>query len=182
MDGQDRAASPGPTSVRPRITVERTGTDTALDGLALAGWLSGIAAVVFSWHDLPDRLPMHFDLAGEPNRWGPRWELFVPVGISFVLHVGTAILTKFPHVYNYLVEITPENASRQYALAVRLVRSVNVVVQWLFAAVTWTILKAAQGQAHPGIWLIPTLVAGTFVILIIYLIQASSDQTSRRPS
>jgi uncharacterized membrane protein len=182
MDGSVRTPASGRFADRPQITLERTGIDAMLDGLALAGWMSGLAAILFTSRLLPDRLPVHFDLAGNPDRWGTRLELFVPSGISLVLFIGLVLLTRIPHTYSYIVEITPKNAPRQYGLAVRLLRSLNVLMQWLFAAITWTIIRAAQGSISPGVWLIPILVAGTFVLLIVYLVKASSDPTPGRPS
>ena len=41
---------------------------------------------------LPDRVPLHFDFAGNPNRWGSPWELFaVFVGLG-TLYLGMSIL------------------------------------------------------------------------------------------
>lgn len=174
MSGADRSVE------RPKIHVERTSIDVALGTLALMGFVGGLAAVLFVWPELPERLPIHFDLSGNPDRWGPRWELFVPMAISAVLGLGLEILSYFPQSYNYLTEITAENAQRQYRLAVRLLRSLNAIIQWLFAAVAWTILRAAQGLSHPGMWLIPAFVAGTFVLLIVYLLNAHTDPTTRR--
>lgn len=165
---------------QPRIQLERTGTDALLDGLAIAGWMSGLAVVLASWSDLPERLPMHFDMAGQPNRWGPRGELFVLPTISFVLLVSMAALSRFPHIYNYLVVITEQNAPRQYRLAVRLIQSLNILLQALFAVIVWIVIRASQGLLHPGVWLVPVLVAGTFVLLIVYLAKASSEPSPRK--
>lgn len=167
-------------SDQPRIKLERTGIDVILDGLAIAGWMSGLAIVLSSWPELPERLPMHFDLEGNPNRWGPRGELFVLPTISLILLVSMAALSRFPHIYNYLVVITEENAPRQYRLAVRLIQSLNLLLQVLFAVIVWIVIRASQGLSHPGIWLVPILVALTFVLLIVYLAQASSEPSSRR--
>lgn len=167
---------------QPRIKLERTGIDTLFDALAIAGWMSGLCVVLASWPDLPERLPMHFDLAGDPNRWGPRGELFVLPTIGLVLLVGMNILSRVPHVYNYLVVITEENAPRQYRLAVRLIQSLNILLQSLFAVIAWIVIRASQGLSHPGVWLVPALVAATFVLLIVYLVKASSEPSSRRTS
>ena len=169
-------------SGQPRIRIERTGIDAILEGLAVAGWMTGLAFVLAAWPELPDRLPMHFDLAGRPNRWGPRGELFVLPSLALVLLVGMSVLSRFPHIYNYIVAITEQNAARQYRLAVRLILSLNVLLQWLFAVIVGVVIRAAQGLPHPGIWLVPTIVAGTFVLLIVYLVKASSEPTIRRPS
>jgi uncharacterized membrane protein len=167
---------------QPRLTLERTTLDLFLDGLAIASWMSGLAVVLSSWSDLPERLPMHFDMAGQPNRWGPRGELFVLPTISFVLLISMAVLSRFPHIYNYLVVITEQNAPRQYRLAVRLIQSLNILLQALFAVIVWIVIRASQGHSHPGVWLVPVLVAGTFVLLIVYLVKASSGPSSRRTS
>jgi uncharacterized membrane protein len=167
---------------QPRLTLERTGADALLEGLAVAGWLAGIATLLVTWPDLPDRLPMHFDVSGRPNRWGPRAKLFVLPTISLVLLVGLTVLSRFPHIYNYVVVITEQNAERQYRLAVHLIRFLSVLLQWMFAVILWDVVGASQGLPHSGIWLVPAFVAGTFVLLIVYLVKASSEPSSGRSS
>lgn len=167
---------------QPRIRLERSGIDGLLDGLAIVGWMAGLAVILASWSDLPERLPMHFDVSGHPDRWGPRVELFIIPTLSFVLLIGLAILSRFPHIYNYLVAITEQNAPRQYRLAVRLIQSLNILLQALFAVIVVIVIRASQGLSHPGVWLVPVLVAGTFVLLIIYLAKASSEPSSRSTS
>lgn len=62
---------------------------THVPALALIGYI--IARFVSSM-PLPDRVPLHFNLAGQPDRWGSPWELFaVTVGLS-VLYLGIAVL------------------------------------------------------------------------------------------
>ena len=44
-----------------------------------------VAAVVVAVVALPDRVPMHFDIAGEVDRWASRGELLVAMGLVGVL-------------------------------------------------------------------------------------------------
>src|SRR5690625_5755649 len=56
-----------------------------------AVWLTviavGIAAVRYA--ALPDQIPVHFNLAGEPDGWGSRSSILVLAGTGLVLVVGT---------------------------------------------------------------------------------------------
>lgn len=46
-------------------------------------WLSALVALavsVLAWSTLPDRVPLHFDGAGDPDRWGSRAEAVLTLG------------------------------------------------------------------------------------------------------
>ena len=48
--------------------------------LAALALFAMFAVLVVHWNDLPDRVPSHFDLAGNPTRWtGPYRLWFMPV-------------------------------------------------------------------------------------------------------
>mgnify|MGYP003519029842 FL=1 len=47
-------------------------------------------------------------------------------------YIGIAILSKFPQVYNYPVEINPRNKEKQYLMASTFIRVLNVEIVTLF--------------------------------------------------
>lgn len=165
---------------RPRYQPAWGPGDIVLTGISGAIWLTTAVAVAFSWPGLPDKIPMHFDFAGNPNRWGPRLELLIPLAISALLFVGLSILARYPHIYNYTVEITAENAPQQYRLAVRMIRTISLLIQAIFGGVIWVILRAAKGLPPPHPWLVPLLVAMIFASLIVYLMRVHSTASTRR--
>ncbi len=66
---------------------------------------------------LPARVPLHFDLAGNPDGWGtPATLLYFP-GIAVFIYLLFTVVTRFPSAFNYPVRVTPQNRARLEALA-----------------------------------------------------------------
>jgi hypothetical protein len=120
---------------RPRLKVPWGPLDRLLFGLGVLGVVLLLGLWFASWPVLPQRVPVHFDLGGEPTRWGHRPTLaFVPL-LGTALFGLLAALTRIPHLYNYPWPITPINAEAQYRLGRRLVLLLGAHLSWVFLAV-----------------------------------------------
>lgn len=121
-----QSGTPRPATRPERTYATAPGTRRIRRG---AVWLTaiavGIAAVRYA--ALPDQIPVHFNLAGEPDGWGSRSSILVLAGIGLVLVVGTALLSRYPRAFNYPREITEENAQRVY-------RAGEEMMVWVTAA------------------------------------------------
>ncbi|MFC5402555.1 DUF1648 domain-containing protein [Cohnella soli] len=159
-------------SPRPKIEIARSALEKALQ---LAGWLVLIAMIVFisvKWGGLPQRMPTHFNLRGEPDGWGSRWTLWILPAISALLFIGLNQLSRVPHVFNYPVAITEQNAAFQYTVARQLLAWINFEITVMFAYISWTIVNAAKSGGVGGAWDILIIVGVLFVTIGIYLTRA----------
>lgn len=107
----------------------------------------------FSWNQLPDRIPVHFNLEGEANGWGSKFSL---VGIIF----GTTVLMNL--LMLFIPYLDPkgkiQNMGRKYD-QMRL-----FMVLFMAALATFIIYNAqSQGAFNPNLRLI--LIGGLFVVL-----------------
>ena len=99
---------------RPIIKLELTTTDKAIE---LLGWISIMAIwllTIISYTNLPDIIPTHYNAEGDPDGFGGKRLILIEPFIATVIFFGMTILNKFPHTYNYLTEITTENALKHY--------------------------------------------------------------------
>lgn len=152
-----------------RLKIERIPLNHLLDGLTVFPLISSWVVVLAMWGDLPDRIPTHFNLAGEPDGWGPAGILFLLPALGLLLCVGLFILVRYPHTFNYPVNITDENAPRQYRLATQLLHWTNCSIQWLFLAIVWMTVQLARGGSVPFLpWLLPILLIVIFTTILIY--------------
>jgi uncharacterized membrane protein len=101
---------------------------------------------VSAWTGLPEIIPIHFNLRGELDGYGSKNTVLFLLPVMAFLYVMLTIAARYPHVYNYLVEITEENAAAQYKLAVRLVRTLKLEVMGLFTALEYFIIRS--GTTH----------------------------------
>lgn len=118
--------------------------------LIAAMWIFSAAV----WRTLPDRLPMHWNAAGEIDRYGGRLEgaLFVPVLATVVWLVMRGLPRIDPRRENYA------RFAGTYDLVV-------LAVVALLAAVHVLILGAGMGWAVPVVRVMPLLVGALFVVI-----------------
>jgi hypothetical protein len=159
------------TGARPRLDLPFDRFEIAINALTILGLLVELGLAIWGFASLPDRIPIHFDAAGEANGWGgPGWLLAMPA-ISATTVVPLLFLQRFPHVYNYPWAITPQNAPRQYRLARRLLAGVALASMLVMSLVLLTILDAARAPEAVGSnrgWLFPLVLLLPLVPLAIY--------------
>jgi uncharacterized membrane protein len=70
-------------------------------GGMVIGAMLVFAAVVYGW--LPERVPTHFDMHGEPDAWGSRWvSLAVPIGSALGIWLLARVIPRLdPRGENY---------------------------------------------------------------------------------
>ena len=132
---------------QPVLDLPKTTTEVWLD---VASWLFvsiDFALALAHYSDLPEQIPTHFNAAGEADKFGSKNTIFLLPAISFVLVGVFVLLSKFPHKFNYLNKITPENAAFEYQRMRIMLRVVNVLTSLMFLVINWDILRAASGAA-----------------------------------
>ncbi|MBK9169831.1 MAG: DUF1648 domain-containing protein [Bryobacterales bacterium] len=156
---------------RPSVRVPFTPLEIALD-LAAASSFFLIATAFFRlWPAVPEQVPVHFDVRGVADAFGPRSTLLALPVLWGVFYVLLTFLRFVPHWHNYPVAVTASNAPRLYRLSILLVAWVKVLVLWLMATLFWQVCRAAVtasgqlGAPHPG-W----FVAGVGVVLAGYIL------------
>jgi hypothetical protein len=160
-------------SERPHINLPSEGLDKVLEligALLMAAFLVVVAA---SWSSLPEQLPTHFAMNGEPDAWGGRGQALWLPGIALVQFIVLTVLTRMPHRYNYPWPITPENAERQYGLARRLLHGMKLLIVLLFFAMYLGSWGVAVGRIDglSGMAMVAIL-APIFGLLLWYFIAA----------
>lgn len=152
---------------RPRLKLERTNFDNLLENL---GWLLLIIIwikVIFSFNQLPDSIPTHFSLEGEVDGYGSKWTLFILPVAATIAYIGLTVLNRFPHIFNYLVEITAENAERQYTIATKMIRVLKLGLVVLFGSISMMTISGAKSEATP---IIPVFLPVITILVILPLI------------
>jgi len=98
--------------------------------LTLAGVTVFLAA---AWGSIPARVPMHYNFAGEIDRWGSKYEmLFLPV-TAWAMYLLITVLERFPGIWNTGVRITEENRERVYRILKNMIITVKLIVVAEFA-------------------------------------------------
>jgi uncharacterized membrane protein len=147
--------------------------------IEIAGWFLLLMIwliTIFAYKNLPGTIPTHFNIAGEADNYGASSTIFFMPVLGTVLFIGMTILNRFPHVFNYPVKITPDNALRQYTMATRLIRVLKFSILVLFILII-SITASAALNNHPKllIWFLPLTLAIVFIPLIFYIIKSFKE-------
>lgn len=135
--------------------------------------------IIYFFNVLPNTIPIHFNAIGKVDGYGDKNELFLLPIIGTVIFFGITILNKFPHIFNYLVEITPENALTQYQSATRMLRILKFVVILIFITITLlTINVSVKNEKEINPWFIPVLIGILFTITAFYIFKSIKKQTT----
>ncbi|MNN12054.1 hypothetical protein D3C81_1250330 [compost metagenome] len=93
--------------------------------------------------------------------------------ITTVLYVAMTIINRFPHLFNYPVKITEENALQQYTSASRLIRYLKFIVVVIFGIIAFkSIPNVAATSEGVGTWFLPFVLLSVFVPVIYFLIKS----------
>ena len=158
---------------RPRLAVPRRPLGTVVEVAALIGVLLCVLIVALSWSTLPETIPRHFDLSGEPDAWiGKGMLLFMPLLVA-VVYAGLTVTGRHPHWFNYPVPITEQNAPAQYRIAVSLLRWIKLEIVYVFAIDVWITVRAATEQdVGQRLVLLLLIIACVVVTVVIHLVAA----------
>lgn len=154
---------------RPKIELELTLFDKALE---ILGWISVLVIwilVITNYITLPDSIPIHYNSMGVADRFGGKENILTLPIVATVLFIGLTMLNQFPHLFNYPTPITEDNALRQYIYATRLLRYLKFIILVIFGAITWQTISNVH---NIGIWFLPTTVALMLIPFIYFLIKS----------
>jgi uncharacterized membrane protein len=154
---------------RPKIVVPPTPADTAAAWLAWSALALLWALTIWYFFRLPATIPVHFDGAGTPDRYGEKGSLvmlpLVATALFAVMSAVTSAVSKHPQALNYPVTITPANALGQYRGAIRLARGFRIGLVLVFFILVYQTAQVALGQAAGlGAWSMPVS-AGLLLVL-----------------
>ncbi len=146
---------------RPVIKLIPSPADKAIQALGwgLLALLWGVS--VYAYISMPDIVPTHFNAKGEVNATGNKSTIWIIPIIASVTYLMLTLLNRYPHLFNYTVQITEENAEYQYTMATRLLRVVNLTVVIVFLIIVSLIYAIAHGIMED---------TGVFVIILVTLL------------
>ena len=118
-----------------------------------------------NWSSLPNKIPAHYDFAGNIDRWGKKGELLIVPIMSWVLYVMITGVEQIPAIWNTGVKVTVENRYRVYRVLKYMVKSLKLIMVVDFSYMT---IQSLSGQSLPG-WFTLLFLVIIFGDLIFWL-------------
>lgn len=158
---------------RPKLKIQLTTSDKVLE---MIGWTSILAIWVLtitSYSTLPATIPTHYNGAGIADGFGGKSSILALPIIASILFIGMTILSKFPHTFNYLTDVTANNALRLYTDATKMIRLLKFVIVMVFGLILLQSIRVVKGEANGlGIWFLPLTLVLIFSPIIYYMIKS----------
>ena len=129
---------------QPDYQSEPTDLDRLLNLISFTAMAALLIYSAWIYPQLPDRIPTHFNIRGEPDDYGPKTIFLLFPGIAFALFVLFSVISRKPQNYNYPFKITPENADRQYRLANALMTTIKTTVILLMGYLAYGTAQVAH--------------------------------------
>lgn len=154
---------------RPKLDLPPTKTDRLLQQLVWIGVALCWVYAIFSYRQLPATIPLHYNAHGEIDGYGSKETLWL-LPLLLTLIIGAmSWLNRYPHWFNYPVNITPENAEGHYRAGIRLLLGVQLAVVVIFLILLNTIIPDAHtGRSSLRWWVIPVVIVLPLIPTAIY--------------
>ena len=141
--------------------------DKLLNRLSLLVLLGTALFLALYWKDIPQKVPMHFNAAGQIDRWGSKAELLILPVIAWLLYLLMTVVEQFPGAWNTGVKVTEENRERVYALLGHMLSTLKFLIMVMFALIT---LWCALAKPLP-VWFLPVVLGAVFGDMIYWLVR-----------
>jgi len=158
-------------SNRPKIQVPFQTFDIILELISISFIILTWVYTIIQYGNLPETIPTHFNAQGIADGFSDRITIWLIPGIVTVLYSGLFILNKYPHWHNYMVNISEENALKNYRFSTRVLRIVNFLCVILFTYITYHIIQNAKGTAlNLSSYFMPLVIGISAILPILLLI------------
>lgn len=138
-----------------------------MEGLCLVMLVGLTLYLAIRWGDIPDKIPAHYDIAGNIDRWGKKGEILIVPIMSWVMYLMITGLEQFPAIWNTGVKVTVINQFHVYRTLKYMIKSLKLLV---VADFTYMTINSLFIKPLPVLFTIITLVL-IFGDLIYWLVR-----------
>lgn len=90
--------------------------------------------MIVMWDQLPGKIPAHYNVRGEVDRWGEKWELVLLAVIGGFTLGFLQLVEKFPEMHNYPKRLNESNAAEFYLASRKMVNQLKAFSAVVFSA------------------------------------------------
>lgn len=154
---------------RPILKIPLSILEKVLEICSLAGMLAIFLNLFMVWGSVPNKIPTHFGPSGQADAWGGKGSLlFLPI-LVIAMYTLLTVIGRFPHIYNYLCEITENNARFQYQNARTMMVWLKTEIIFIFGYIEWKTVQVALGKTSGlGIGFLPVFLIVVFGTIGVY--------------
>lgn len=152
---------------RPILKIRKSKSEWVWDMIGGGLFIGAIVYLVISWSLIPDQVPGHYNGAGEVNRWGSKYELFILPIVGLFLWILLGVLERFPHAHNYPARLNESNVEAFYKNSRKLLNSLKNICLITFAYIMIQSIRVAVGDSQSlGLWFLPVFLLAIAIPII----------------
>ncbi|WP_217131567.1 DUF1648 domain-containing protein [Leucobacter chinensis] len=106
--------------------------------LTIAAAVAVVVVGIVGYVSMPDTIPTHYGVNGEPDQWGPRGSFIALLILAALVSAGMVIASYFPGSVNVPRVIPVEKAQAYYRRVEQLLIAVAAVTVILYAAIVFS--------------------------------------------
>lgn len=145
----------------------RTIPDRILEVISLPVMIGTTFYLIVGWNSFPDRIPAHYNAAGEIDRWGGKGELIFLLVMMWILYIGITLIQRFPQIWNTGVQVTQENRERVYRTLMYMLETLKLL---MVAGLSFLTVYGMTGKNLP-VWFLFVFMGGLFADLIFWMVR-----------
>lgn len=154
---------------KPKINVPWEPLDIIVDLISATLFILMIIYTAINYEQLSETIPTHFNASGEADGFGDKSHVWLLPILGIVMYIILFIINKYPHLHNYMVNITEDNALKNYRFSTRIVRFANLFMAILFVVIQYVMIEQGKGNnINLSGWFLPIII-GFSVILPIFI-------------
>ena len=150
-----------------KMKIRRTIPDWILEGISLLVIIGTTFYLIAGWNSFPDRIPVHYNAAGEIDRWGGKGELIFLLVMMWILYIGITLIQRFPQIWNTGVQVTQENRERVYRILMYMLETLKLL---MVAGLSFLTVYGMTGKNLP-VWFLFVFMGALFADLIFWMVR-----------
>ncbi len=148
------------------MKLKYTRLQTALEVVGILLILTSFLFLFLRWPSIPSKIPGHYNLFGEVDRWGDKGELLVLLIAGAALYALLTAVSRYPQLWNVPVRLNEKNKAGVY----RRMKNMLLVLKIEMAAVfSFLTVNSSMAQPRPG-WFLPVVLTALFGSVVYAMI------------
>lgn len=148
-----------------------------MDAISALSIIGMIVCTFFLWQNSLDPVPMHYNFNGEVDTYGSKSLMLILLFIDVICYIGIALLSKYPEVYNYCVEINEENREKQFLMAQTFMKAINAEITVIFFYIqVHNLIGITTGRQNLSVGFMPLFLIILFGTIGFYILKSRKSK------
>ncbi|MDD6237472.1 MAG: DUF1648 domain-containing protein [Clostridiales bacterium] len=126
-----------------------------------------LAALIFYWPQIADKIPSHYNDAGQPDAWSNKNMLITLAIVQAVLFIGITVLSLFPKIWNMPTAVS--ETGKQFMILKTRTMICNMKLL-LTVGFSYILLCSAAGKQLSG-WFLVLMIITVIGNMIYYFVK-----------